>query len=81
MDFVICRQCGKRSEALTITKGSILIELVLWLFFLLPGIIYTIWRLTSKYKGCSYCNSGNIVSIYSPMGKKLAAEMDLLETE
>jgi len=33
-------------------KGSILTELVLWFFFLVPGLIYSIWR--HKYRCASF---------------------------
>ena len=36
-------------------RGHLLIEIVLWCCFLLPGLIYTIWRHCSGYKGCRAC--------------------------
>jgi hypothetical protein len=38
---------------------------------LVPGLIYSIWRLTSRYKGCSSCGSVRLVKIDSPKGRKL----------
>lgn len=45
-----CANCGIMNEVplKNRMKGSFPIELVLWLFFIIPGIIYTIWRYTSK---------------------------------
>ena len=55
---LICTNCGHKGEPKLITKGSILIELVLWLFLIVPGLIYSFWRHTSRYKGCPTCGAG-----------------------
>ena len=63
----ICSNCGTIGKPKTIVKGTFLIEVFLWLFLIVPGIIYTIWRVSTKYKGCST----NIVPLNSPRGKEL----------
>lgn len=67
----ICSNCGTIGKPKTIVKGTFLIEVVLWLFLIVPGIIYTLWRVSTKYKGCSTCDSKNIVPLDSPRGKEL----------
>jgi len=37
---------------MTVTKGHFALEFVLWLCFLVPGIIYSIWRLTTRRETC-----------------------------
>jgi len=74
MSLLICSNCGTVGTPKTITKGSFLIELVLWLFFILPGLIYTIWRLASRVKGCNSCGAENMVPLDSPVGKRLQEE-------
>lgn len=66
----ICITCGSIGQAVTRTKGSFLIEVALWLGFCLPGIIYSIWRLTSREKVCRHCD-GKMISLNSPRGKQL----------
>jgi hypothetical protein len=61
-----CMTCGTESKPVTRVKGSLLIEIVLWLCFLVPGLIYSIWRLTSKQQICSSCNSTTLVPTNSP---------------
>lgn len=39
MNKLICTSCGHIGASKTITKGSILIEAVLWLCLLIPGLI------------------------------------------
>lgn len=68
----VCTQCGwQGSDARTITKGSILIEFILWCAFLLPGLIYSVWRHTSRYKGCPKCGAPNLIPSDSPMARKI----------
>ena len=65
-----CSQCGNVGYTKRIMKGSILTELFLWLFFLLPGLIYSIWRHASVVDGCAKCGSGNVIPLDSPFAKK-----------
>ncbi len=74
MGQFICPNCGNVGTPKTITKGSILIELVLWITFIVPGFIYSIWRLTTRGKACRYCGAGNMVPLDSPRGRKLQSE-------
>lgn len=70
----ICAHCGEVGKPVTRTKGSIWIEILLWLTFLVPGLIYSVWRLTTKYKGCPSCGAANPVPLNTPRGQKLYAE-------
>lgn len=65
-DVVYCTTCGSEAPAQTVTRGSIGIELVLWLFFLVPGLIYSVWRLTTKHRACKVCGSTAIIPPHSP---------------
>jgi hypothetical protein len=65
----ICIQCGAVSKPEETIKGSIWIEVVLWLSFLLPGVIYSIWRMTTKAKVCAVCGSSAIIPLSSPEGR------------
>jgi len=68
----ICKDCGFMGGTKKIIKGSILVELFLWLLFLLPGIIYSIWRGNTRKKVCAKCGNSNIVPVDSPVGIDLA---------
>lgn len=70
----ICEHCGYMGFPITVTKGSILIELILWLLFIVPGIIYSIWRLSSRYSACKKCGAPNMIPIDTPRGKQLIKE-------
>ena len=71
---LICTQCGYVSKGAYYKKGSGLIELVLWLTFLVPGIIYSIWRRRSNLKSCIKCKSQSLIPIDSPRAKKVLEE-------
>jgi hypothetical protein len=68
---MICPNCGSRGEPKTNTRGSIAIEILLWLCLLIPGLIYSIWRSTTKYKACPSCGNVGMISVESPNGKAL----------
>jgi hypothetical protein len=71
---MICATCGGTSTT-TITKGSLLIELFMWLCLIVPGIIYSLWRVTSCYEGCAACGGSSMIPRNSPMGRKLSSEL------
>lgn len=71
---LICSQCGHVGNSSTGVKGSFLIEIVLWLCFIIPGLIYSLWRSTSRYKKCPVCGSTNMIPVDSPVGQKLLAD-------
>jgi hypothetical protein len=75
MSQLICANCGTIGEPVTITKGSFIIELFLWICLIVPGIVYSLWRLTTRGKACRSCRSTNIIPLDSPMGKKLQSQI------
>ena len=74
MSGSVCTSCGYVGEPRSITKGSIWIELVLWLCFLLPGLIYSVWRLSSRHEGCPTCGHTTLIPADSPIGQKFIRE-------
>lgn len=66
MAYKHCMTCGTDGHTKTHTRGSILMEIFLWLLFLVPGLIYSLWRLTSKRKVCASCGSEHMVPPDSP---------------
>lgn len=70
----VCKDCGTTGRAKRVTRGSILVEIILWLCFLVPGLVYSLWRISTRYNACEVCGSRDIVPLSSPVGAKLAAE-------
>lgn len=70
----ICTQCGTVGTPKTITPGSILVEIFLWLCFIVPGLIYSVWRLSARRPTCRTCGAiRSLVPLHSPRGRELAA--------
>lgn len=61
-----CDNCGSIGKPKTRTKGSFLIEVFMWLLLIVPGIIYSLWRLTSREKVCPACGAPNMIPTTSP---------------
>jgi len=68
---MICQACGTRGEPKQITRGSTGIELVLWLCFIIPGLIYSLWRLSSRHPGCPACGATGMIGVDTPNGRML----------
>jgi len=69
----LCTNCCYVGRRIEITKGSFGVELALWLLFLAPGIIYSIWRLTSRYMACPKCKAPNMIPADSPVAREILA--------
>lgn len=61
-----CMTCGADTQAKTVTKGSMGVELLLWLCFIIPGLIYSVWRVSSRFDACSSCGATSLVPFDSP---------------
>lgn len=70
----VCTTCGYVGNIKIITKGSLLIEIVLWLFLIFPGLIYSIWRQTTKYNACPKCKNPSMIPSDSPKGQNIISE-------
>ncbi len=74
MSEMVCTTCHTVGRTSTQVKGSFLIEIVLWCFFFIPGIIYSIWRLTTKQKVCGACGSPAVVTLSTAAGQRITEE-------
>ena len=71
---LVCASCGYRGAPKRHTKGSMVIELALWLLLIVPGLIYSLWRLSSKYDGCPKCGAPNMIPADSLVAQKILAK-------
>jgi hypothetical protein len=69
-----CKHCGTTAPAKVGTRGSMGIELILWLCFLVPGLVYSLWRMSSRYWQCPACGGDQLVPPDSPEGKRIRSE-------
>lgn len=61
-----CMVCGVEAPTKSSTRGSMMIELVLWLCFIVPGLVYSLWRLSSRRQVCSSCGAETLIQVNSP---------------
>jgi hypothetical protein len=66
-----CARCGTIGVPVAHTSGSFFMEVFLWLLMVLPGIIYSIWRLTTRAQVCPKCGSTEIIPIDSPRAQQM----------
>jgi hypothetical protein len=66
----LCTNCGHTGDTERITKGSMGIELILWLCFIIPGLIYSVWRLSSRHDACPVCGNAKMIPMTAPIAKK-----------
>lgn len=71
---MICADCGSQGKPIKKVAGSFAIELILWLFFIVPGLIYSCWRVSNRYTMCPDCGSRKLIPVDSPKGVALTKE-------
>ena len=57
----VCPNRGHYGWPARFTRGSLLVELPQWLFFVLPDVIYSAWRLTTRFRGCASSSQPGVV--------------------
>ena len=72
MTTKFCLTCQHTGKPKSHTRGSIWIEIVLWIFFIVPGVIYSLWRLTTRQQVCVECGSPTLVPVNSIAAQRLA---------
>lgn len=69
----VCATCGMIIRPQKTMGGNCLIEGILWLL-IIPGAIYSVWRLASKASVCPSCGSKELVQVNSPVGQRIIRE-------
>ena len=70
-----CPDCGYEGRAGSKVSGSLLLEIVLWLLFIVPGLIYSVWRTGTRRPACSMCGSERLVPPNSPIALQFKAKL------
>lgn len=71
---LVCTQCHYVGEPKGAIGGNGCIEVILWLCFIIPGLIYSIWRSSSRHKVCPKCGNKSLIPIDSPKAKSIMSE-------
>lgn len=67
-----CLQCESSGPPRAYTPDSIFIEVILWLCFIVPGVIYSLWRHSRRHDVCRSCGSPKLVPVDSPAALRVA---------
>jgi hypothetical protein len=67
----VCSACGYAGGPVKTAPGSTGVEIVLWLFLMVPGLIYSIWRVSSQFAACRSCGKDTLIPAGSPRGVEL----------
>lgn len=73
MNTHVCTKCEEQVKPTRQQPGSFLMEIFLWLFFLLPGFIYSLYRMFNTFYGCPNCHSKDVVVLSSKRAKRILA--------
>ena len=73
---MVCANCSTTGAARRRRKGSDGVEVLMWLFFLLPGIVYSTWRRSGKTQWfeCHACGSTDLIPLDSQRAHALLGE-------
>ena len=75
-ESLICTTCGAQTDMPQSTaRGSFLIEVVLWLALIIPGLLYSLWRQSTRRKVCPACGSATLILADTPDGRKRAEQL------
>jgi hypothetical protein len=66
-----CPACGAVGLARLERKGSGFMNLALLLFFIIPGILYWVWRQTNRAEVCVNCSQRGLIPANSPRAMEL----------
>jgi len=62
----VCMECGCQRDPIDAKRGLLVIEIFMWLLYILPGVIYSIWRRVRKQQICPNCQNPSIELTSSP---------------
>lgn len=67
-NLAVCQTCEEVGQVRTEMPGNSVVELLLYLFYLVPGIIYSVWRRQGKKQVCGACGSDRLVAAKTRAG-------------
>lgn len=66
----ICTTCNYSGIFKKTNKGSFLLEIFLWFLYIIPGLIYSIYRRSNRRRQCPNCLNFTIIPTNSPILNK-----------
>lgn len=66
---MLCTNCGYQGKPKKVLAGNSGIELLLYLMFFIPGMLYSHWRSSAATEGCPKCRA-QMIPLDSPVAQK-----------
>lgn len=67
---LLCTQCGAETTApLKVPAGSPWVALALAVPFVVPGVIYTVWRYSMRRDACPTCGHASLIPADAPLAR------------
>ncbi len=74
-ESLICTTCGAQTDMpQSKTRGSFVVEIILWLAFIIPGLLYSLWRQSTRKKVCPACGNATLIVANTPDGRRRAEQ-------
>jgi hypothetical protein len=73
---MLCTRCGQTAAPDTRVAGSDRLELALWLFLLVPGLLYCVWRDMHRCRICPGCGSSDLMRESRASRSRIAQQPD-----
>jgi hypothetical protein len=71
---MLCTRCQEIGLPKKAARGHFMLELFLWLCFILPGLFYTIWRISTRVNVCARCGSAELVPTDTEAARRIYAQ-------
>lgn len=72
-NLAVCKHCEEIGQVDLKMPGNGWVEFVLYLCYIAPGIIYSVWRRKGKKQVCGACRSDQLVAAKTRMGQQIIA--------
>ena len=72
---MFCTRCGSVCAPKVVTPGTFALELILWLFLLLPGLAYSLYRVSARHTACPICGEPRMIPLTTPRARAMTAAL------
>jgi len=52
---MFCPECAFVGQGKTVVRGTLQLEMLLWWLFIIPGLAYSVWRISNQQRVCACC--------------------------
>lgn len=75
----VCTECLTVGKKIKVKQGNGIVGASLYLFGVLPGIAYSVWRESTIKHVCPRCVHGSMIPVDTPKGRQLVSDLPELD--